>query len=751
MFPETPVFRYNLRGKEGVMLQLTEGQIKAIESYLKEKKSAGLISGEFYKLARENVFSHLESWQKEEIITRLVPGFAEGLRQAFQEGRIDHIIYSYLDEIAFGTGGIRGLVAFTEKELEDFARRGNKSAILRGPNTINEVVLLHKSAGVARYAASKKLRQIVIGYDNRVQGRFFAELVTSLFLREGLDVYLFDRVCSFPELTFAIPYLKADMGILISASHNDKRYNGYKLVSATGAQFSVVARNEIYENFIKKVSLAEIKLAEPSREKAGRLTLIGGKTSARKDRKVKFIDIQTPHLAHIKNFIVDKDLVRKYAKKIFLGYSAFHGAGRFSVPKILKDLGFSHLKVIHSLNKVDGLFPCFLLEQQPDPGDPVAASIAVKEFIREYGRMSFRRLDLLIGTDPDADRTGIIIKVPASQKKVYKEILARPSHILLPKTLQKPVLEGDWLLLDADLAWSILLWYRLEKKRLSGGDFSGDFIVMNHCTSDALAAIALKYGAGVIKTWVGFAMISECIERVWGGEEVLPEKYPHLIYQSIAMEGRRINIGAFEQSNGFSIFGGPPRPGERLGENGHVRDKDGTLAAVLLAEVAAYARQQGSSLLELIDRKIYLDPQIGLFANYYEPEPYWGQYEGFTGLSRKIQVLRKADEIARKVESGESVSLGEKKITRVEIYRTGKYDQLHHWKGFPDEGIRYFFGEGGLNYLTIRPSGTSQCLRIHIQLKAEDVNEENLLFKKKEIYSQCKETVRIFRQMIGLK
>ncbi|MCM8769329.1 MAG: hypothetical protein NC911_06615, partial [Candidatus Omnitrophica bacterium] len=223
---------------------------REVYQYLKQQKQLGVVSESFFTLARRNVEANLHAWLESRVVADLVPGFVPGLRQAFQEGRIDQIIYAFLAEITFGTGGIRGIVAFTERELKEFARKRERASVLRGPNTINEIVLLLKSTGVARYAASRSLSRIVVGYDSRVQGRFFAELVSALFLEAGLQVYLFDRVCSFPELTFAIPYLKADMGILISASHNDKRYNGYKLVSATGAQFSVADRNDIYENFI---------------------------------------------------------------------------------------------------------------------------------------------------------------------------------------------------------------------------------------------------------------------------------------------------------------------------------------------------------------------------------------------------------------------------------------------------------------------------------------------------------------------
>jgi len=143
-----------------------------------------------------------------------------------------------LDEIAFGTGGIRGVAAFAEpddeSELELLYKEGIYAPILKGPNTINDLVLMKKSAGVAKYAKENGLKKVVIGYDSRIHGKTFAELIANIFLSQGMTVYLFDEACPYPELTFAIPTLKADMGILISASHNDRRYNGYKLSSHSG-------------------------------------------------------------------------------------------------------------------------------------------------------------------------------------------------------------------------------------------------------------------------------------------------------------------------------------------------------------------------------------------------------------------------------------------------------------------------------------------------------------------------------------
>lgn len=710
---------------------------RTINCYLKAEYNRGQISRELYLSAREKVLKNINTWLAEKNIERIVPNFRLGLARALQERRIDHVIYAFIGDITFGTAGIRGIVTFTEKELNEFARKGPKAAILRGPNTINEAVLLLKSAGVARYAEEKKLARIVIGYDSRLQGRAFAELIARLFLARNLSVYLFDRVCSYPEVAFAVPHLKADIGILISASHNDKRYNGYKLLSRTGAQFNVLERNYVYEKFIKHASLAEIALPKltPSMRK-----------------KLFHINILAPLVNHIKKFVLDEKMVRAWAPQIRIGYSAYYGAGRNSVPQILKEFGFKKLHLVHSLYQPDGRFPCFALEQQPDPGDPVAAEIAVTEYIKEYGRKSFDQLDLLIGTDPDADRMGIVVKVPAEQQAAYRKILKRPDYLKLPETGRATNTDGTWLLLDADSAWTLLLWYRLEKERGLGrlGDADKKFIVLNNNTSDSLVYLAKKYGLGAVKTWVGFAMISDSISQAWAGKTISHQAFPNTVYQAIDMAGRKINVGAFEQSSGFSILGGPPKPGQFLGENGHIRDKDGTLAAILLAEVAAYAKSLNKSLIELLDEKIYLDPEIGLFITYYEPEPYWGQYEGLTGISRKVKVLRTIDALRENFLRGQSVSFGGQKVTKVETYQTGKYDQLHEWPGFPDEGIRFFFDRRRLCHLTVRPSGTSQCLRLHIQIKMEDVTRENLLARKIEGYDTCKRIMHDLRRQAGL-
>jgi phosphomannomutase len=209
-------------------------------------------------------------------------------------------------------------------------------------------------------------------------------------------------------------------------------------------------------------------------------------------------------------------------------------------------------------------------------------------------------------------------------------------------------------------------------------------------------------------------------------------------YQGIEPGRRSINVAALEQSNGFSILGGPPPDARSLGVGGHVRDKDGTLAALLVAEVAAWAKEQGTSIFELIDTHVYLDPDIGLFVNYYEPDPIDGEYPGIEGDRKKMDVLRRALGYFQLALTGDFVLAGHR-ATSACIYRTGKYDAIYpptYDFQFPDEGVRFHFGDR-FNHVTVRPSGTGNSLRFHIQLRAA-VTPANLIDQKQRLMAAAR-------------
>jgi phosphomannomutase len=308
------------------------------------------------------------------------------------------------------------------------------------------------------------------------------------------------------------------------------------------------------------------------------------------------------------------------------------------------------------------------------------------------------------------------------------------------------------------------LWFRVHFDKSI--DPEKTFIVLSHTTSDSIVRLALKHGYGVVKTWVGFAALSAGVRDTWekklvdglyeGKQNSVDPLCHPFIYETMNMEnGRRsYNLAAVEQSNGFSILGSPPPDEASLGVNGHVRDKDGTFAAVLVAEIAQWAKQNGTTIYELIDNHIYLDPAVGLFVNHYEPDPIDGEYPGIEGDRIKKSILMKALELYQSAMSG-GLKIGGLPVKSACIYRTGKYDHLYkptHDFSFPDEGIRFYFDffddPGRLNHLTIRPSGTSNALRFHIQLH-HNVNGDHLVAQKKKLHEAAKRITDHVRQLIG--
>ncbi|MCC6964011.1 MAG: hypothetical protein IT585_12220 [candidate division Zixibacteria bacterium] len=707
---------------------------REIGAFLKHQFDSGSVDQLIYEKAVSDVgvFANLCKWMESPAIDRISPNTKPGILAAIFAQRWPDVNEAFFTDVEFGTGGIRGRAVISDWELEMLRDVGIDAPFLRGPNTINDVVLLQKSAAIAKFANMRGFKSLVIGFDSRIRGRDFAKIIAELFIDFGLKVYLFDDVVPYPEVTFAIPTMHADMGILLSASHNDRRYNGYKLSCGNGSQFSVAERRMILSEYIGKTGFDEIRRADLARATNEQLTFLGG---AKRVKGINYynyqgepVNVHKQHEKQIMSFLLDKKLLAAQAKKLNLGFCAYNGAGRDAVPRLIHSLKIDKLDLISVMQPVDGMFPAFddlkspkgkKVYQQPDPGDKFAAMKAVTEYIKEFGAEKFAKLDALIGTDPDADRVGVVVPVPKSQRAIYG---------------------SDSTLLDADTAWAILLWYRMEKMKQAKGDFSRYFLVQSHTTTDVITLLCEKYGIAWIKTWVGFAQLSAAVERVWKNDEISKKIYWTLYDFKGLTPQATVNLAALEQSNGFSILGAKPRDEMSMGTDGHVRDKDGIFAAMLFLEVLAYAKAQKKSVLDLVNEKLYLDPAIGLIRTGYRPAPVYGQYEGIEGRSTKMKVIHKAEGLMERLAGGGAVKFGGLKATHFEVYKTGKYDIQHGYTkgynpddpstfGFPDEGIRFFFGDY-YSHLTIRPSGTSQSLRFHIQLREKKVSKGDLLKKR---------------------
>ena len=776
-----------------------------IAAYLRAEKDAGRITGTYYDEAVARTVPNLRRWLLANELDDISPNLRDGIRDAIRAENWPGIVNAYSREVAFGTGGIREKMGPDRDVIYKLKEEGIHARILKGPNTINDVVYLLTSAGVAKFGIERMppLKSIVIGYDSRVRGQDFARVIAGLFLAYDYTVYFFDEACMYPNVTFAVPALKADVGVFISASHNDLRYNGYKLSCQNGSQFDPAERATLYEKYIKTVGFKDIKTVTFAAAPPDRLWFLGG-DKGKDQRKIetgahaglpladplpeakslyagrenRVIDLHSMHADQVRKFVLRPDAVTTTKNPLVVGYSAFNGAGRKAIPRLLNEIGFTNVKRIMKLDPLDGTFPVFCSdpgkEQQPDPGDWRAADIAVEAFKNEYPA-DWDKLDLIIGTDPDADRCGTIVPVFEHQRRAY----------LHPGTGK----ECDYALLSADEVWTLILWYRLEQEsRLHGGrlpDAETRFIVLSHTTTDLLARVARKYGLGVMKTWVGFAQLAAATRAVWDlhqGRDTdgiteagrLPEYEEgrrnaeatgnrqqgtgngqsegtcnRTIHSWEAMDDRRrcYNAAALEQSNGFSLLGGVPPDERSLGRDGHVRDKDGAFAAVLIAELAQYAKDQGTNLLDLADEQLYLDPAIGLYLTHYEPDPMDGEYEGLAGYSKKRGILDAAESLFTSCAKA-PFELGGLPVTSAVVYRTGKYDRVN-WKGFPDEGYRFYFDEDRRSHLTIRPSGTSNALRFHVQLFGGVPTHENVIGRKADLRRTCARIVTDIRNRIG--
>ncbi|NQU18923.1 class II fructose-bisphosphate aldolase, partial [bacterium] len=706
-----------------------------INAFIQAQYDEGKYVDDIYKKAMTNTYRNLEKWLTSEAIYKLSKGTLKRLLEAIKSGEWAALVEAFRGNIVFGTAGIRGLSARNMEELLKLKNEGPSAEIIKGPNTINDIVFMLYSVGVARYAIDKGIDTVMIGYDSRIAGKEFAEMIAETILGQSttnhrFKIKLFDEASPFPEENFGITTKegRSGLGILISASHNPNVYNGYKITNNTGSQLLDEERNEILE-YIERAELDQIKLM-PLEEAAknDQLIWIGG-AEALPDTKMDYkgVDVSGKNLVnlhaaynkHLANFVhIDPEV----AEVLKIGFAAYNGSGYAAVPRVLAALGFTQVQAITKLQELNGLFPAFGQGEQPDPGDPIAADVAIKEFISEYGQEAFDNLDVLLGTDPDADRVGITTRVPQGQQYLF----------------------GKYRLMIANDAWALLLHHNLSKARKAGTlDPERSFFVTSHVTSDGIAAVGELFGVKALGQMLDATLTEERGDylngiRCWVGMSKIAEFGIKMLEQGWT------NYGIKEESNGYSTLGKKGKAGEIIGEGGHVRDKDGPFAGLLLTELAAIAKNKGSGLFEELD-KVYIEVERH-YGTANKPLPRVGAFPGAEGLSQKINLLRQAQDWMNKANSmaqtnNPFILAGQKVIGAVE-FKTGKYDS-QHYDGFPDEGIRFFFEDTGLqegepftnskNYITIRPSGTSQTLRFYTQLTSK-VDNENIGIEKYKNY-----------------
>lgn len=431
-------------------------------------------------------------------------GYDEETRAAVQ-AMLDNpdkteLVESFYRDLEFGTGGLRGIMG-------------------AGTNRMNIYTVGSATQGLANYLkknfANLPLISVAIGHDCRNNSRKFAEISADIFSANGIKVYLFESLRPTPEVSFAIRELGCQAGINLTASHNPKEYNGYKAYWSDGAQVIAPHDTGIIDEVNKIAAVTDIKF-----ERNPKLVEIIGE------------DIDKIYLDRIKTLSLCPDIIAKH-HDIPIVYTPIHGTGVKMIPASLANFGFTNIIHVPEQDVVSGDFPTVV---SPNPEEPAALDMAVKRAIETNA-------ELVMASDPDADRIGIAVKND----------------------------KGEWILVNGNQIVMLMLNYIMTAYQERGLLKGNEFIVKTIVTTETIKTIAERNNIKMYDCYTGFKWIASVIRD---------------------LEGKERYIGGGEESYGF------------LAQD-FVRDKDAVSAMSLMAEIAAWAKDRGMTMYQMI-QDIYL-------------------------------------------------------------------------------------------------------------------------------------------------
>ncbi|MCF2488376.1 phospho-sugar mutase [Dyadobacter sp. CY347] len=420
----------------------------------------------------------------------------QSIQQLIDEGNDTELTDAFYKDLEFGTGGLRGLIGI-------------------GSNRMNRYTVGTATQGLANYlnqAFPNEEIKVAIAYDSRIKSDEFAKIIADIFSANGITVYLFEALRPTPELSFAIRLLGCKSGVVVTASHNPKEYNGYKAYWDDGSQ--VVAPHDT--NIINEVnaitSIDDVKFDGD----ASKIIKIGA-------------EVDEKYMDHILSLSISKGALERQ-KGLKIVYTPLHGTGVTLVPALLAKMGFEAVTVIEEQAepKGNGQFPTVVY---PNPEESEAMSKAVEK-AKEIDA------DLVLGTDPDADRVGIAVK----------------NH------------HGEIQLLNGNQTASVLIYYLLNAWKDAGKLTGSQFVCKTIVTTDLIDKMAAAYDVKCYNTLTGFKYIAQVIREKEGIEQF---------------------IGGGEESYGYLI-------------GDAVRDKDAIASCAMIAELTAYAKDKGLSLFDML-------------------------------------------------------------------------------------------------------------------------------------------------------
>lgn len=513
------------------------------------------------------------------------------------------LIEAFYKDLEFGTGGLRGIMGV-------------------GSNRMNIYTVGAATQGLSNYlnANFKDMEQIsvVVGYDCRNNSSLFAKISADIFSANGIKVYLFEEMRPTPEMSFAIRHLGCQSGIILTASHNPKEYNGYKAYWDDGAQVLAPHDKGIIDEVNKIASAADIKFQ-------GNPDLI----------QVIGEDVDKVYLDMVKTVSIDPEAITRH-KDMKIVYTPIHGTGMMLIPRALKMWGFENVHTVPEQMVKDGNFPT-VVSPNPENAEALTMALNLAKGIDA---------DLVMASDPDADRVGIACKND----------------------------NGEWVLINGNQTCLMYLYYIITQYNKLGKMTGNEFCVKTIVTTELIKKIADKNNIEMLDCYTGFKWIAREIRL---------------------REGKKKYIGGGEESYGF------------LAED-FVRDKDAVSACCLIAEVAAWAKDNGKTLYQLL-MDIYVE---------------YGFSKEFT-----VNVVKPgksgAEEIKAMMENFRAnppKELGGSKVVLSKDYKTLKQtDAAGNVTDIdmPESSnvLQYFTEDGGK--VSVRPSGTEPKIKFYIEVKGE--------------------------------
>ena len=416
-----------------------------------------------------------------------------------QKNNPNELVDSFYKNLEFGTGGLRGLMGV-------------------GTNRINKYTIGFATQGFANYILKKCTNQpikLAIAHDSRNNSRLFAEITAQIFAANGFTVYLFEDLRPTPELSFAIRTLQCNAGVVCTASHNPKEYNGYKAYWNDGGQLVPPDDKNVITEVEKILHVEDVKW----HGNESNIHILGK-------------EMDEAYLNMVASLSVYPDVIQKQSN-LKIVYTPIHGTGIKLVPAILNKIGFKNVTIVQEQATPDGNFPTV---EYPNPEEAATMRIGLEK-AKEMDA------DILLGTDPDADRVGVGVKND----------------------------KNEWVLLNGNQTAVLAFAYLIESRKLKGIDKENDMVVTTIVTTEMINRIAEKNNINCYNVLTGFKWIAELIKEKEGQENY--------------------------------IIGGEESFGLMIGDK--VRDKDAVSAVAILCEMAAFEKNQGRTLYDKL-KQLYL-------------------------------------------------------------------------------------------------------------------------------------------------